>query len=123
MKNIDRIISETIHRYINENVFGEDDQVKKYHEKTDVEKKVERYKRDKGHKSEGGSEKQLSDIILNPAVNVEEFAKEMDMDPSLALKKAKHFVNKDSGHVYGFKNSEIRQGMNAANKLGVSQQA
>lgn len=77
MKSIDNIIKETVNRYINENVFGENDD-KTYNQKTDAQKKYEKSKIRDGNSVSSGDEDQIRhDVDGSGIVNIAALARKV----------------------------------------------
>lgn len=114
MKSIDSIIKETVNRYINENVFGENDDksFKTYNQKTDAQKKYEKSKRRDGNSVSSGDEDQIRhDVDGSGIVNVAALAREVypnhtpEGAQSQLRKKLKGLTN-DNGSEYHIKERE-----------------
>ena len=114
MKSIDSIIKETVNRYINENVFGENDDksIKTYNQKTDAQKKYEKSKRRDGNSVSSGDEDQIRhDVDGSGIVNVAALAREVypnhtpEGAQSQLRKKLKGLTN-DNGSEYHIKERE-----------------
>lgn len=133
MKSIDNIIKETVNRYINENVFGENmfdenvrnahkgsakasNKIKKafktYNQKTDAQKKYEKSKRRDGNSVSSGDEDQIRhDVDGSGIVNVAALAREVypnhtpEGAQSQLRKKLKGLTN-DNGSEYHIKERE-----------------
>ena len=111
MKSIDSIIKETVNRYINENVFGENDD-KTYNQKTDAQKKYEKSKIRDGNSVSSGDEDQIRhDVDGSGIVNVAALAREVypnhtpEGAQSQLRKKLKGLTN-DNGSEYHIKERE-----------------
>ena len=111
MKSIDNIIKETVNRYINENVFGENDD-KTYNQKTDAQKKYEKSKIRDGNSVSSGDEDQIRhDVDGSGIVNIAALARKVYPShtpqgaQSQLRKKLKGLTN-DNGSEYHIKERE-----------------
>ena len=111
MKSIDSIIKETVNRYINENVFGENDD-KTYNQKTDAQKKYEKSKIRDGNSVSSGDEDQIRhDVDGSGIVNIAALARKVYPShtpqgaQSQLRKKLKGLTN-DNGSEYHIKERE-----------------
>ena len=111
MKSIDNIIKETVNRYINENVFGENDD-KTYNQKTDAQKKYEKSKIRDGNSVSSGDEDQIRhDVDGSGIVNIAALARKVypghtpQGAQSQLRKKLKGLTN-DNGSEYHIKERE-----------------
>ena len=111
MKSIDNIIKETVNRYINENVFGENDD-KTYNQKTDAQKKYEKSKIRDGNSVSSGDEDQIRhDVDGSGIVNIAALARKVypshtPQGAQSQLRKKLKGLNNDNGSEYHIKERE-----------------